>query len=349
MTSATASPATRSPAATDQVELVSVVIPARNEEAFIADCLHAMRGQDYRNLQIIVVDGGSTDATVDVVQAQMAQDPRVELLHNPRRIVSTALNAAIPALRGRWMVRMDAHSTVDSTYVSQLVDRLSDDCWGGVGGRKLGVGVTPAGQAIAAALESRFGVGNSTYHHGTEVREVEHIPFGAYPVDLVRRLGGWDERLVVNQDYEFDHRVRLAGEALLFDPDIVINWFSRQSIGGFFDQYLRYGRGKVAVMLMHPESIKARHLIPPAFVGYAGLAALVGLRRPVRGLALLAPYAAALVAASVQTARPLQSSAARALVAPAFVSMHVAWGVGFWRGLPHAVRLRAADRRRARR
>lgn len=334
--------------AVHQSELVSLVIPALNEEKFIADCLTAVRGQDYRNLQIIVVDGGSTDQTVEVIKSQMVEDERIELLHNPRQSIPVSLNLAVPHLRGRWMVRMDAHSTIDPSYVSRVVGRLSENRWGGVGGRKVGVGVTPAGQAIAAAMESRFGVGNSTYHHGTVPGEVEHIPFGAYPIDVVHRLGGWDERLAVNEDFEFDHRIRQAGMALLFDPQIVINWHSRQSIRDLFGQYLRYGRGKVAVMVLHPRSIKARHLVPPAFVAYATVACALAPRRPARALAMLLPYAAALGLASARTARGLDSAASRMRVAPAFLSMHIGWGLGIWRGLPKAalIRVRSRDRTR---
>lgn len=329
-------------------ELVSVVIPALDEQDFIGECLTAIRSQDYPELQIIVIDGGSTDRTLEVVKTHMVDDPRIELLHNNRPGIPASLNLAIPHVRGQWMVRVDAHSRIDPTYVGRLVERLSENRWGGVGGRKVGKGVTPAGRAIAAVMESRFGVGNSTYHHGTATREVEHIPFGAYPIDVVRTLGGWDERLVVNEDYEFDHRVRLAGMSLLFDPEVVISWHCRQSIRDLFGQYLRYGTGKVAVMVMHPRSNKVRHLMPPAFVVYAALAAAVSLRRPGRAMAMLAPYAAALAVATAQTARNLDSAAERARVAPAFLSMHLAWGLGFWRGLPKAILIRAHAQRQRR-
>ncbi len=330
----------RTPVEPTGSDLVSVVIPALNEQGFIIRCLEAIRAQDYRNLQIIVVDGGSTDQTVELVEKQMAEDLRIELLHNTRPGIPTSLNLALPHVRGRWLVRVDAHSSIDPPYVGRLVRRLSENRWGGVGGRKVGVGLTPAGHAIAAALESRFGVGNSVYHHGIVTQEVEHIPFGAYPVELVRHLDGWDERLVVNEDYEFDHRIRLAGMTLLFDPDIVIKWHCRQSIGDLFRQYLRYGTGKAAVMVMHPGSNKARHLMPPAFVVYVAAAGMLALRRPGRALTMLAPYVAALGVATVQTARELDSAGARVRVAPAFVSMHVGWGLGFWRGLPQALRIR---------
>ena len=71
----------------DQDELITVVVPARNEERFIARCLDSVLAQDARNLQVVVVDGASTDRTPDIVREYSARDPRVELLSNPDRIV----------------------------------------------------------------------------------------------------------------------------------------------------------------------------------------------------------------------------------------------------------------------
>ena len=311
-------------------ELVSVIVPARDEEESIDATLAALRRQDYPALQIIVVDGGSTDGTRAVVERHMAEDPRIELLPNPRQIIPAALNIALAAARGRWVVRMDAHSTVGADYVGAAVARLREGCWGGVGGRKDGVGTTPAGRAIAAALGSRFGVGGSLYHYGTTEQEVDHIPFGAYPTELLRRLGGWDERLVANEDFEFDYRIRRSGAVLLFDPRLRISWKSRQTVRSLYQQYRRYGAGKVDVARLHPTSLRLRHLVPPLLVPYLATAALVAIRRPRLGGALLAPYAAGVTAASIGTARTLEDPRSRVYVPGAFLAMHVGWGVGVW-------------------
>jgi succinoglycan biosynthesis protein ExoA len=317
-------------------ELVTVMIPARDEERFIGRCLDAVRKQDYPNLQIVVVDGGSLDATLQVVRDQMAADDRIELVYNPQHSIPMSLNLGLAAARGRWLVRMDAHSTVDESYVRTAVDRLDQGLWGGVGGRKDGVGETAAGRAIAAALGSRFGVGNSMYHHGVTAQEVDHIPFGAYPVELVRELGGWNEQLPVNEDYEFDYRVRQAGNKLLFDPALKIWWRSRQSISDLFRQYHRYGRGKVDVALLHPDSMRPRHFLPPALVAYLAGTALISWRHPRRLLLLSAPYLLGLAVASARTARTLETPAERAYVPLAFSAMHVGWGLGFWSALGSA-------------
>jgi succinoglycan biosynthesis protein ExoA len=311
-------------------ELVSVVVPARNEEKWIGATLECLCRQDHRSLQIIVVDGGSTDGTLAVIERHMAEDPRIELVHNPRQAIPIALNLALDRARGRWLVRMDAHSTIDAGYVTTAVARLREGRWGGVGGRKDGTGSTPAGQAIAAALGSRFGVGDSVYHHGVTVQEVDHIPFGAYPTELVRQVGGWDERLVANEDFEFDQRLRRSGAVLLFDPDLRISWRSRESLRDLYRQYRRYGRGKVDVARLGRGGMRPRHALPPLFVLYLAAAAVTGLRRPGMAAAMVAPYAGALTVAAVRTARVLDDPRARPFVPGAFLAMHVGWGVGFW-------------------
>lgn len=321
-------------------ELVTVVVPARNEERSIAACLESILAQDYRNLQVIVVDGASTDATPQVVAAIAARDPRVIWLTDDRRSIPASLNAGLAKADGAWLVRVDAHSSVPPDYVRLAVGRLREGQWGGVGGRKDGVAHNPAGRAIAAALGSRFGVGNSLYHYGTSACEVDHVPFGAYPVQLLRELGGWDERLAANEDYELDYRLRQAGHRLLFDPRLSISWEARDSVGALFRQYYRYGRGKADVVALHPLSVSLRHLVPPAFVAYASGAVAVAAARPRWAATMLMPYATALAAASVAAAKGLTVWQERLYVPLAFLAMHFAWGSGFWSRLPGALWLR---------
>jgi succinoglycan biosynthesis protein ExoA len=314
-------------------DLVTVAIPARDEADHIGACLDSVLAQTHTQLQVFVVDGGSHDDTVAIVCDRARRDHRVRLLRNDGGPIPRSLNMAVAEATGRWLVRVDAHSTVPPDYVERAVKRLTEGCWGGVGGRKDGYGETSAGRAIAAAMNSRFGVGNSFYHHATTVREVDHIPFGAYPLDVVRRLGGWDEELVANEDFEFDYRLRRAGMSLLLDPGMTIRWRSRQSLRELHGQYRRYGRGKVDVARRHPKSLQPRHLMPPALVAYLAVAALVALRRPARSLLMVSPYAAALAVAVARSGRQLSSRSDRAKLPAAFLAMHIGWGIGFWESL----------------
>lgn len=318
-------------------DLITVAIPARNEEEFIGRCLDSILVQEEANLQIIVVDGASDDATARIARHYSDRDTRVEVLHNPELIIPKSLNLALAAAGGRWFVRVDAHATIPTNYVRLAVSHLRSGQWGGVGGRKDGVGVTPTGRAIAAALGSMFGVGNSTYHYGRRMRTVDHIPFGAYPTELLRELGGWNEDLTANEDFELDYRLQQAGYRLLFDPRISIRWYSRETIAGLFSQYRRYGRSKMAVVRGHPRSLRARHLVPPALVVAWLAAAVAGSKRRPLALAALAPYAVALTMASAWTARRVPGTRAKAAVPVAFLAMHLGWGVGFWEGAARSV------------
>ncbi len=329
-----------SPAPDAAVPEVTVVVPARNEAGTIDACLDAVLGQQGVDLEVVVVDNGSDDGTAERLAARAAGDPRLRVLHNPVPSIPASLNAAVAAARGRWLVRVDAHSTVPPGYVARAVSRLAEGRWVGVGGRKSAVGRTPAGRAVAAVLNSPLAVGGSTYHYGTRETVVDHIPFGAYPTALVRELGGWDESIPNNEDFEFDQRLRGRGE-LLFDPELEIAWQARDDVRQLFAQYRRYGRGKPQVALRHPGSVKLRHLAPPALVLWLGAVAATALRRPRLAALAVAPYAAAVGAAAAVIDRSTPPGTDRRAVPLALVAMQVGWGLGFWEGVRDVVRDRA--------
>jgi PST family polysaccharide transporter len=313
-------------------ELVTVVVPARNEEANIGPCLQSILNQDWANLQVLVIDGASSDRTAAIIRDVARHDPRVVSLVNYGGTIPGSLNLALRAARGRWFVRVDAHSMVPPNYVRRLVHHLQTGNWGGVGGRKDGQAVTAAGRAIAAAMASPFGVGNSTYHHGRSVRTVDHIPFGAYRTALVRELGGWDDRLLANEDFEFDYRLRRHGRQLLFDPELKIAWRCRQSVPDLFAQYRRYGHGKADVARLHPASLQPRHLAAPGLlVTWLGALLLLPFF-PLLAALPFAVYLLGLAFATLHTARRLDARA-RPYLPAAFLAMHVGWGLGFWQGL----------------
>jgi succinoglycan biosynthesis protein ExoA len=182
---------------------------------------------------------------------------------------------------------------------------------------------------------SKLAQGNSVYHYGATEQVVDHVPFGAYPVEVVRELGGWAEDQYVNEDFEFDYRLRRSGRSLLFDPEVVIEWDCRQSVPALFRQYRRYGAGKVQTLFKHPTSAAVRHFAAPGLVAAvaAGCAMLLGRRTRLLGAAVLAPYGAVLAVGAASTVRELSSREEQVWVVPAFAALHMGWGVGFWEEL----------------
>lgn len=315
------------------VPLVSVVMPVYNEAAFISRSLGAVLAQDYPGdcLEVLVVDGGSTDDTRALVQAAARQDARVRLLDNPRRLQASAMNAGLHAAHGAILARVDGHTLIAPDYVRRCVEHLHATGAFNVGGPQRFVGTTPWGRAIAAAYRSPFSV-PSRFTVSDRAEFVDTVYMGAWPRAVLERLGGFDESLAVNEDYELNVRIRQAGGRIYLAPDIRSEYYGRQTPGALGRQFFRYGGWKFKVLRKHPASAQPRHLIAPAFVAAAvGGAALAPVDHRIARLwgVVLASYATALGAASVrQAARDEWRLLPRLPVV--FACIHVAWGSGFW-------------------
>jgi succinoglycan biosynthesis protein ExoA len=317
--------------------LVSVILAVRNEECYIARALDAVCRQDYpRNaIEILVVDGESDDATRDVVAGLAFRDPRVHLLHNPLRRVAGGLNVGLRAARGDVIVRVDGHCVIPPDYVATCVKRLRSggaDC---AGGPVRAEGETPMGRAIAQAMSTPFGVGGAAFRWADAVREVDHLPFGAWRREVFEVIGAFDETLVRNQDDELSDRLRRHGGRIVLDPAIRVRYFSRARLAGLWRQYLGYGFWKVRVIRKRggwPAS--PRHLVPPVFVCavVGALLATGATRLWLLPALVLGPYALFLLAAALQSLVALRDRAAL-LVPGALAVMHVAYGVGFLQAL----------------
>lgn len=314
---------------------VSVVLPIRNEAAHIEACLERILAQDYPldRMEVLVVDGRSDDATVDVVRHVQERHPDASLrvLDNPDRIVPPALNVGIRAARGEVVVRMDGHSVPAPDYVSACVRALSESGAANVGGAVEAVGATPFGRAVAVATGHALGAGDARYRIGGGASDVDTVAFGAFRRDVFSKTGLFDESMVRNQDYEMNVRIRAAGERVRLDPSIRFTYTPRGTVRGLAKQYFEYGWWKVETLRRHPGSLRWRQAVPAAFVAAVVLGALLapwwGVAR--WGLvAALAPYAAVVAIVSARLA-PTAGDAGIARIAGAFAVIHGAWGFGF--------------------
>jgi cellulose synthase/poly-beta-1,6-N-acetylglucosamine synthase-like glycosyltransferase len=320
--------------------LVSVVMPVRNESASIRAAIASVLEQTVSAIELLVVDGDSSDDTADQIRAVAAADPRVKLLHNPQRTIPHALNVGLSQARAAVLARVDAHARVNPGYLEAgLAELTANPDVAAVGGRRIGVARTRTGRAVAAALSSRFGVGNSVNHYGDVLQDTDHASFGVYRTSVLRDVGGWDERLLVNEDVDIDYRILALGHRIRFDPQMCIYWQVRETLRDFGRQYRRYGRGKAAMVRKNgPGAIRPRHLAAPGLVGVLGVAGVLAASgRPKGAAALVAPYGTGIVAATTVVSTDGSAAAGEEpwppALAAAFVVMHVSWGLGFLEGL----------------
>lgn len=269
-------------AQTDDEPTVSVVIPCYNEERFIGKVLENLANQySAERYEIIVVDGMSTDRTRASVAEFMRCHPEiaVRLVDNPARNIPTALNLGISEARHEIIVRMDAHSVPSENYVRRCIEGLRTDGVAVVGmpWRIRASDDSLAARAIALAVAHPFGIGDAKYRLlNSESQIVDTVPFGAFRKSLWREVGGFNEALLANEDYDFHYRVRQRGGRILLDTDGYSIYFARNSFKALAVQYFRYGRWKAQMLKRHPRSLRLRQLVAPVFV--VALAALVAFK-----------------------------------------------------------------------
>jgi succinoglycan biosynthesis protein ExoA len=318
---------------------VTVIMPVRNEESFIARSLGAVLGQDYpaELLQVLVADGMSDDRTREIVEELARAHPGydVEIVDNPVGIVPTGFNAALDRARGQVIVRVDGHTIIAPDYVSECVAALAVSGADNVGGRMDAEGSGRTGEAIALATSSPFGVGDSHFHYATGERWVDTVYLGAWPREVFTRIGPFDPEMVRNQDDEFNYRLRAAGGRILLTDRIRSRYYSRASLRTLFRQYRQYGLWKVRVLQKHPRQMSARQFVPPLFAAVVGGGAVLApTSRSVRRAwsAALGAYGLATLAASVSVAR--RAGWRHLPVLPAvFAAVHLGYGSGFLAGL----------------
>lgn len=316
--------------AADDVD-VSVLVPVLDEEEHLPDVARQMLGQRFDGtVEFLFIDGGSEDRTAAIVEDLAARDDRVRLLPNPHGHTPAALNIGLRAARGRFIVRMDAHTRYPDDYIAQGVARFEQGGVAHVSGPQRADWYDDGSRRAAIALRSRLGVGGAAFRTATGEVEVDSGFLGVWERERLLELGGWDERWVINQDGELAARLRAGGGRIVCIPQMTASYLPRNRLRRLGRQYFRYGRYRARTCLRHPSSTRRSHLVPPALAATVAVAPWSRLAR-----AGVAAYAVAVLAESVRLAasepdaEPLDAIALPAV----FAAMHLPWGAGFLTGL----------------
>ena len=316
---------------------VSIVIPIRNEEKFIAQCLQSVMDQDYPKdrMEVLVVDGRSEDRSREIVGEFSSRYPIIKLLDNPQLTTPAAMNLGIREARGDVIVRVDGHCLLEPDYVSQCIKCLRQTGADNVGGLMKAVGQGYVGQGIALALNSLFGSGGSKFHYASEEQYVDTVYLGAFPRRVFDEVGLFNERLVRNQDYELNYRIRAAGGKIFLSPAIKSYYYGRSSLMDLWHQYFQYGFWKLEMLQAHPRSLQPRHLAAPLLLLTLFASGLLSFLY--RGFLLPFLFAAAsYLAASLFSSLLIASRKGWRyfpLLPMVFAIIHFGWGLGFLWGL----------------
>jgi succinoglycan biosynthesis protein ExoA len=321
------------------VPTVSVILPLRNERSSVETCLAAVLGQDYPadRIDVVVVDGGSTDGSIETVEALARRDPRIQLLHNPAGTIPAGLNVGIRAARGEVIARVDARALLAPDYLRTAVGLLESTGAANVGGPVRSVTRTPVGEALALAWSSRFGLGGAAARYGDSTEQwTDTVYLGVFPRRVLDASGLYDETILQDEDTELNYRIRAAGGRILMSPRLRSTYLNQPTLGRIARKNFQFGFSKVLVWRKHPGMIQIRHLIPPAFVAGLVLGLPLGSLHPAMLLlwaSVAVSYALACLAVTAMELVRTRRGAA-ALLAVMFPLLHLAWGAGFlWGGL----------------
>jgi succinoglycan biosynthesis protein ExoA len=318
---------------------LSVIVPVRNEAAFIGHTLEQLLRQDYPTdrFEILVADGSSTDATRAVVAEFAAVHANVRLIDNPRRWSSAGRNAAFRASRGDVLVVIDGHCELDNRrYLADLADAFATsgaDCVGRPQPLEV-AGASLLQQAVAVARASRLG------HHPDSHVWSDRAGFVppesvavAYRREVFEMVGLFDERFDACEDVEFNRRVARAGLRCWFTPRVRVRYYPRASLAGLFRQMVRYGRGRVRLLRKHPETFTAAGLLPAVLLAGVTSGPLCwwwGGSLAAAWLGGAAPYALAVLLFSLALAVRRREAGLLPLLPLVFLAIHLGAGFGQW-------------------
>ena len=317
---------------------VSIIIPCYNEERTIEELLSAILKQTIPvdQMEVVIADGMSTDRTRERIAAFQAAHTElsVRVVENTRRTIPAALNQAIEESRCDVITRMDAHAIPAPDYVERSLFALESGLGTNVGGV---IEIRPGkeswiGKSISIATAHPLGVGDARYRTATRAMEADTVAFGTFYRSLIDEIGKYDETLLVNEDYEFNTRIRKAGGKIWVDPAIRCVYYSRANLQSLAQQYFTYGFWKYMMLRRYPETLRWRQALPPLFV--AGILMLLLLSTfwvfaRILLAAVLLTYLIILAGGSILPAVKRKNFLLAAGIPIAIMTMHFAWGSGF--------------------
>jgi len=315
---------------------VSIIIPARNEEKFIKRCVESFLNCDYPGelIEVIVVDGMSEDRTREIVTEISQRDDRVMLVDNERKITPVAMNLGIKASKGGYIFFSGAHSEMPSDYVSKCIKHAIKSGADNVGGvMKTEPRVKSAvGIAISKVLSSPLGVGGAKFRTGvSKPTEVDTVPFGCYKREVFDRIGYFNEKLVRNQDIEFNLRLKRAGGKIILFPDIELTYYSRSTFKELWKNNFGNGFWVIAGAKYAALPFSKRHLVPLAFVLFLLLGPIISLVRfwfSFIYISLLAIYFVAVILFSLAHAMETKRQNVFFAAIVTYLLLHISYGVG---------------------
>ena len=242
---------------------ISIIVPAKNEEKLIRSCIQSLNSLDYpkEKLEIIIVDGLSTDHTVDVARSLGAN-----VIRNEKQTVSPGRNIGFENAKGELIAFTDADCIVDQRWLSSCVQYFEQDekvaCVGGPN-------FTPEdesnfGKAVGFVFDQPiFAAGSIHARELKEVKEVTSIPGcnAIYRKSVLAQVMPLDESMLTGDDTLLNRKIIDLGYKLLYTPDVIVLHYRRPTPMRLWKQFYRYAIGRLQVGKKDKRLLNLMHVL----------------------------------------------------------------------------------------
>jgi peptidoglycan-N-acetylglucosamine deacetylase len=238
----------------DYKPLVSVLIPAYNEEAVIVETVRSALASTYPSLEVIVIDDGSKDQTAERVRSAFRDDARVRLLSQPNRGKPSALNHGLATADGEIVVSIDADTIVDPDAIPLLVRHFADARVGAVAGN---VKVMNRNRWLTRWQALEYITSQNLEKRAFDLLNcIPVVPgaVGAWRADLVRSCGGFSGDTVA-EDTDLTMTIRRSGWKIRYDEDAIGHTEVPETLEALIKQRFRWTFGTLQAVWKHLDTL----------------------------------------------------------------------------------------------
>ncbi|SFO47807.1 Glycosyl transferase family 2 [Algoriphagus ornithinivorans] len=205
--------------------LVSIIIPVYNKAAFVTETLDSALRQNYTNIELILVNDGSTDGSKVILEAYQSKFPdKIILIDQPNGGVSKATNIGVQASKGEYIQFLDADDILSKDKIFRQIKLLENQdfkvmascAW--VNFKEVITEFSSLPYNVFQSFDSGLDLQLSFWNN----QEMMAISSYLTHRKLIEKAGPWDDSLTINQDGEFFMRVLLQASKVLFEPNELV-------------------------------------------------------------------------------------------------------------------------------
>jgi len=255
----------------DKFPLVSVFIPAHNEERDIADAVHSIFANSYKNLEVIVINDASTDRTQEILEGMLDTYPELKILKLEKNLgKANGLNLALAMSHGDVIVTLDADSTLDEHAIQWAVWHFNNFPRVGAvtGNPRVRNRTSLLGKIQTAEYASVVSLIKRTQRIIGKVMTVSGV-VAAWRRKAIIDAGLWDSNTITD-DIEMTWKMETRFWDVRYEPNMICWMFVPETLKGILVQRKRWAQGGVEVIRAHANIFKSfkERRIWPVYVDY---------------------------------------------------------------------------------